>query len=77
MLAFNLNSIMKRLALGEDWRGRRLKNIRFNIVNLPGRVINHARTLLIRLNAEHPSHQLLLRIRQRLLALANAPPTPA
>lgn len=76
VLAFNLNSALKQLALDEKWRSKRLKAIRFSIINLPGRVIHHARTLLIRLNAGHPSNALLLNARKRIHALAQAPPPP-
>jgi hypothetical protein len=74
VLAFNLNSAMKRLALGKEWVSKRLKAVRFGIISLPGRVVRRARTLIIRLAGEHPSYGLLLMARQRILALANGPP---
>jgi len=77
LLAFNLNTAMKRLALGERWHSKRLKAIRFTVINLPGRVIPHARSLIIRLSAEHPCRQLLLTARHRILALAHGPPATA
>ena len=46
-LAFNLNSAMKQLALGQEWVSRRLKAVRFGVINLPGRVVRHARKLVI------------------------------
>ena len=70
VLAFNLNSAMKRLVLGEQWVGKRLKAVRFALIALPGRVMRHARRLIIRLARGHPSYELLLRARQRILALA-------
>ena len=75
-LTFNLNSAMKRLVLGEQWASRRLKAVRFALIALPGRVLRHARRLIIRLARGHPSYELLLRARQRILALA-AEPYPA
>jgi hypothetical protein len=74
VLAFNLNSAMKRLVLGKEWIGKRLKAVRFAIISLPGRVVRRARTLIIRLTTGHPSYGLLLRARQRILALAHSPP---
>ena len=56
VLAFNLNSAMKRLVLG----GKRLKAVRFALIALPGRVV---RPLIIRLARGHPSYELLLRAR--------------
>ena len=73
VLAFNLNSAMKRLVLGEQWVGKRLKAVRFALIALPGRVMRHARRLIIRLARGHPSYELLLRARQRILALAAEP----
>lgn len=74
VLAFNLNSAMKGLVLGKEWRNKRLKAVRFGIISLPGRVVRRARTLIIRLAGEHPSYELLLAVRQRILALAHGPP---
>ena len=76
VLAFNLNSTMKRLVLGEQWVSRRLKAVHFALIALPGRVVSHARRLIIRLARGHPSYELLLRARQRIFAIA-AEPYPA
>src|SRR5215472_11039452 len=48
ILAHNLNVLMKRLILGIDWMPRRMNALRFALINLPGRVISHARRLAIR-----------------------------
>jgi hypothetical protein len=74
VLAFNLNSAMKRLVLGKEWVSKRLKAVRFAFISLPGRVVRRARTLIIRLAGEHPAYPLLLMARQRILALAQGPP---
>ena len=58
-LAFNLNSAMKQLALGQEWVSRRLKAVRFRIISLPGRVTRHARNLVINLSQGHPSYTVL------------------
>ena len=76
VLTFNLNSAMKRLVLGGQWASRRLKAVRFALISLPGRVLRHARRLIIRLARGHPSYELLLRARRRIFALA-AQPYPA
>ena len=73
VLSFNLNSGMKRLVLGREWVSRRLKAVRFTLIALPGRVVRHARRLIIRLARGHPSYELLLRAREKLLALAAEP----
>ncbi|MFQ5814506.1 MAG: IS1380 family transposase [Anaerolineae bacterium] len=74
VLAFNLNSAMKRLVLGKEWVSKRLKAVRFAFICLPGRVVRRARMLIIRLTRDLPSYGLLLVARQRILALANGPP---
>ena len=73
VLAFNLNSAMKRLVLGGEWASKRLKGVRFTLIALPGRVVRRARRVIIRLARGHPSYELLLRARQRILALATEP----
>ena len=73
ILAFNLNSAMKSLVLGGDWATRRLKALRFNLICLPGRIITHARELIIRVAKGHPSFEMLIQARKRILNLA----TPA
>ena len=73
VLAFNLSSAMKRLVLGGQWVSRRLKAVRFALIALPGRVMRHARRLIIRLSRDHPSYELLLRAQQNILALAAEP----
>jgi Transposase DDE domain group 1 len=73
ILAFNLNSAMKRLVLEGSWVGQRMKAIRFSLIGLPGRVINHARGLIVRLVKNHPSVTVLVNARQRIMELAYAP----
>jgi hypothetical protein len=72
VLAYNLQSAMKRTVLGEHWSSQRLKALRFHFICLPGRVLEHARQLIIRLTAGHPSLEWLLRARERLLMPAPA-----
>jgi len=69
VLAFNLNSLLKRLALPESWEPKRLKAIRFGLINVAGRVVSRSRQLIVRLSANHPAYQLLLEVRRRLQAL--------
>jgi hypothetical protein len=66
ILAFNLNSLMKRLALPESWGSKRLKALRFGLINQAGRVVQHSRQLFIRLSRNNPAYLILLGIRRRL-----------
>jgi hypothetical protein len=73
ILAFNLNGLMKKLALGRNWSLRRMKVIRFSLINLPGRVVDHSRRLVVRLSKGHPSFTLLVEVRKRISMLIPVP----
>lgn len=73
ILALNLNAAMKRLVLKGSWVSKRLKAVRFGLINLAGRVLERARTLIIRLCRGHPSFTVLLEARGRIAALAAQP----
>jgi hypothetical protein len=73
ILAMNLNTIMKRLVLGGSWASRRMKAIRFSFINIPGRIVERSRALIIRLVKGHPALELYLEARRRIMAMAFAP----
>jgi len=73
VLAHNLNSAMKNLVLQGSWAARRMKAIRFHLINLPAKVIEHAREFSIRLAGDHPSFPVLLKARMRIMELGCAP----
>lgn len=73
IIASTLLTFLKRLALPKDWAPRRLKAIRFWLFALPGRVLSHARTLIVRIAAGHPALQLLIEARRRILEWAQGP----
>jgi hypothetical protein len=54
LLAFSLHALMKKLALGASWQPKRMKAVRFSLINLPGRVVKRSRRLIIRLTKNHP-----------------------
>jgi hypothetical protein len=66
ILAFNLNSLMKRLALPESWGSKRLKALRFGLISQAGRVVQHSRQLYIRLSRNNPAYLIFVGLRQRL-----------
>ncbi len=72
ILAFNLASAMKQLVLQGSWVAKRMKALRFSLINLPGRILDHARELVIRLAKGHPSLEVLLTARQRIMNLGHA-----
>ncbi len=55
ILALNLNAMMKKLVLGDSWQPKRMKAVRFSLINLPGRIVKGSRRLIIRLTKNHPS----------------------
>lgn len=72
ILTLNLNSAMKRLVLGAKWVGKRMKAIRFWLIKLPGRVLDHARTLIVRLVGGHVSNEILFEMRRKILSLCES-----
>ena len=73
ILAFNLNAMMKRLVLGQSWQPKRMKAVRFSLINLPGRVLKRSRRLIIRLTKNHPSLELLIEARNKIAMLKPQP----
>jgi len=73
ILAMNLNSIMKQVALGKSWAPKRMKAIRFSFINIPGRIVERSRELIIRLVKGHPAMDLFLEARSRIRALVPVP----
>lgn len=73
ILAHNLNAAMKRLVLGKDWAAKRMKALRFRLIALPGRVVSHARKLIIRLGGGAEALGTIVSARQTIRALACGP----
>jgi len=73
ILSMNLNSAMKRLALEKSWVPKRMKAIRFSLINIPGRIVEHSRDFIIRLVKDHPAVDLLIEARSRIMALSWSP----
>ncbi|MBI5440215.1 MAG: transposase [Deltaproteobacteria bacterium] len=69
LLAYNLNTAMKRLVLGGNWVSKRMKAIRYGLIHVAGRVLERGRQLIVRLAGGHPSNELLGRARARILEL--------
>lgn len=73
ILALNLNAAMKSLVLGKAWICKRMKAIRFSLINLPARVMERSRQLFVRVSQNHPCFQWLVRIRAKIATLSPAP----
>jgi len=72
ILAFNVNAAMKRLVLGESWVNRRMKAVRFWLINLPGRIHKRGRQFFVRLAGGHPSNEILFEARRRMLCFCDS-----
>jgi hypothetical protein len=72
VLALNLNQAMKALVLGKSWISKRMKAIRFSLINVPGRVMERSRQVFVRLAKGHACFEWLVQIRARIAALASS-----
>jgi hypothetical protein len=73
ILAFNLNALMKNLVLQGEWKNKRMKAIRFAIIHIPAKIINHSRQLIIRLHKKHPHFELIRVAEARILEMGCMP----
>ena len=69
ILALNLNAAMKRLVLGGSWIAKRMKAIRFALINLPARVLERSRYLLVRLAKNHSALDWFVEMRRKIADL--------
>jgi hypothetical protein len=74
ILALNLNATMKRLVLPQGWAHKRLKALRFGLINLAAVVRGRSRQLQILLSPKQPAYDLLLKARERIAQLAQERP---
>jgi len=70
VLAFNLNAALKSLVLGGQWVYKRMKAIRFHLINIPARIMERSRQLSLRLSAGDSAYGWLIQIRARIAGLA-------
>jgi hypothetical protein len=68
VLALNLNEAMKRHVLKGEWARRRMKALRYGVINVVGRVVEKARQLKIRLGQHGIGYALFLRARVCMLS---------
>ena len=69
VLAFNLNAALKSLVLGGQWVSKRMKAMRFHLINIPARVMGRSRQLSLRLSAGDSAYGWLIQIRARTAGL--------
>jgi hypothetical protein len=74
ILALNLNAIMKRQILPTGWENKRMKAIRYGLINLPGRVMGKIGDLTLRLIDDHAFTQFLMDVREKIYSFAYGAP---
>ena len=74
ILAFNLKALMQKLVLPKFLTNRRMKGIRFHLVNIAGCVVSHARRLVVKVSNHPDVIGLLNWVRGKIAALAHSPP---
>jgi hypothetical protein len=73
VLAYNLHAAMRLLALPGGLKKKRLKAMRFALINVPARLVEHSRQLFVRLARDHPALEWLTDMRRAISALAVSP----
>jgi Transposase DDE domain group 1 len=68
VLSHNLTTAVKRLVLGGNWATRTIASLRWQLIQIAGKVVRHGRRLILRVQERH--YDLLRSIRQKLNALA-------
>lgn len=71
ILSLNLNRLMQLVALPVEFKEKRMKALRFHIIQIPGIVINHARKVCLKV--EDHFHKLYKSIREKI-SLVNISP---
>ena len=72
VLTYNVLSVMKRKALPASWWSVRLKALRFHLLTIAGRVIEHGRRLFLKITKHHPCFLLYKKARQNLFIFSSA-----
>lgn len=67
ILSLNLNRLMQLAALPDELKESKMKALRFHVIQLPGRVIHHARQWFVRV--ENRAYELYSSIRNRIAEL--------
>jgi hypothetical protein len=70
VLSFNLNRLMQLAALPKDFKESKMKALRFHVIQLPGRIIQHARQVYVRVEAH--CCDLFQRIRDNIAKVRSA-----
>ncbi len=70
VIAHNLFVLFKHSALGDDWQRHKVTTVRWRLFHLPGKVVRHARTWVLKISTE--AVELFRSIREKSFKLAAA-----
>lgn len=73
IFSVNINSIMKQLILQNKWKKKRMKAIRYNIINVPALVKYYKNKFMVYLADQHPALNVFLNARRKIWELACLP----
>ena len=71
ILSLNLNRLMQLVALPVEFKEKRMKALRFHVIQIPGVVIHHARK--VSLKVEEHFHKLYESIRKKISNVTASP----
>ena len=71
-LTYNVLWVMKRKALPPSWWSVRLKALRFHLLCIAARVIEHGRRLFLKIAKYHPHFLLYKEAREKLFIFSSA-----
>ena len=74
VIALNLGVMMKRRVLKGEWEAKRMKAMRFRIINLPGSFVMHANRTWLKVSADEETFRTLVAARATIAALWRPPP---
>ncbi len=68
LLAYNLTQAQKLLFLDPEWKPRTIGTLRWQLINVAGRLVRHGRCLILRLATSWEKYKLLVQMRGRVAA---------
>ncbi|MGB8953582.1 MAG: IS1380 family transposase [Candidatus Aminicenantales bacterium] len=66
VLAYNLTQAQKLLFMDPEWKPKTVATLRWQLIEIAGRVIRHGRRLILRLATTREKYRLMLQMRRRV-----------
>lgn len=74
ILAFNLKALMQKFIFPKSLSKKRMKGLRFHLINIAGCVVYHARRFVLKVSDDPDVVGLLQFVRDKIIYLSTAPP---